>query len=186
MIAKSLESNGAIVYIVGRWLEVLEKAALEHSVSSLASHYQISSSSHLETPDVRHQKRGNIIPIRGDITSKESLQEVVATIKEKTGYINLLVNNSGILGQVHRDKPEKPSIEELQKYLWEKETAEEFTNVFNVNVTGVWFTTVAFLGLLAEGNKEGRGIAGVSSQVVTISSIAGFRRYCTTIGFIIF
>jgi NADP-dependent 3-hydroxy acid dehydrogenase YdfG len=33
MMAKALEHSGAIVYIVGRRLEVLEKAAKEHSVS---------------------------------------------------------------------------------------------------------------------------------------------------------
>jgi NAD(P)-dependent dehydrogenase (short-subunit alcohol dehydrogenase family) len=48
--------------------------------------------------------------------------------------------------------------------------------VFEVNVTGVFYTTLAFLELLDAGNAEGRALEGVSSQVITISSIGGYRR----------
>ena len=34
MMARALENNGAIVYILGRRLQVLESAAKEHSVSN--------------------------------------------------------------------------------------------------------------------------------------------------------
>lgn len=37
MMAKALEHNGAIVYIVSRRLDTLRKAAQEHSVSASAS-----------------------------------------------------------------------------------------------------------------------------------------------------
>lgn len=69
------------------------------------------------------------------------------------------------------------SIEELQEFLWNNGTAEQFTQVFHVNVTGLWFTTVAFLGLLDAGNKPGNALEGATSQVVTVSSIGGFRRH---------
>lgn len=44
-----------------------------------------------------------------------------------------------------------------------------------MNVSAVYYTTVAFLGLLDEGNKRGV-LPGVSSQVITISSLAALRR----------
>lgn len=44
-----------------------------------------------------------------------------------------------------------------------------------INDTAIYFTTVAFLDLLDKGNKHG-GIPGVSSQVIAVASVAGFRR----------
>jgi NADP-dependent 3-hydroxy acid dehydrogenase YdfG len=72
MMTKAFANNGATkVYIVGRRQEKLEGAARE-------------ASSH-----------GNIIPIVGDVTSKESLAAISERIKRETGYINLLCCNSG-------------------------------------------------------------------------------------------
>ncbi|KAI5852776.1 hypothetical protein DFP73DRAFT_534012 [Morchella snyderi] len=163
MIAAALEHNGAErVYIVGRRKEVLENAAKEHS------------------------KYGKIIPLVGEVTSKESLESVVAQIKSEVGYINLLVNNAGTVGnrshaqhplpEPYVSKPESEnyqSVEDLQAYLW-KDSVENWDNVFRVNATGAWFTSVAFLALLDEGNK--RKTVEQTSQIVTIVSIAGFSR----------
>jgi len=67
MMTKAFANNGAAkVYIVGRRREKLEEAA--------------KTSSH-----------GNIIPIVGDVTSKESLCEVAEQIKKDVGYVNLLI-----------------------------------------------------------------------------------------------
>lgn len=128
------------------------------------------------------QKHGNIIPIQGDISSKESLKAIADTIKQRHGYINLLVNNAGVLlGQ----QPKLPTpaetggdITKLQELLWQTETPETFRTTFDVNVAGVWFTTVAFLELLHEGNKRSLapGGSGVSSGVITIASLASLRR----------
>jgi len=153
MMARALEHNGATVYIIGRRLEVLEKAAKENSL---------------------HNK---IIPLQGDVTSKESLQQVASTIKSQAGYINLLVNNSGISGPaITSPSNTSQSAKEYAESFWAQASMEDFTKVFEVNVTGMFYTTLAFLELLDAGNEEGRGLDGVSSQVISISSIAGFRR----------
>ena len=103
--------------------------------------------------------------------------EVAGTIKSQTGYINLLVNNSGITGAANTDQPKQPTVKEFAEYYWNLASVEEFTRVFEVNVTGVFYTTLAFLELLAAGNEEGRGLKGVSSQIITISSVSGYKRY---------
>ena len=124
------------------------------------------------------QRRGNMIALKGDITSKDSLKEIVSIIESQRGYINLLVNNSGIFGPWYTvPKPAAgESVKVLQEYLWNRATPEEFTNIFHVNVTGTWYTTIAFLHLLQEGNKAENALDGVTSQVVTVSSVGGFRR----------
>ena len=133
MIATALESNGAIVYIVGRRKEALERVAEERAVRTSPLFIAVVAAD-------RPQKHGNIIAIQGDISSKESLKAVTDTIKQRHGYINLLVNNAGVLlGQ----QPKLPTpaevggdITRLQALLWETETAETFRATFDVNVAG--------------------------------------------------
>jgi len=74
MMAKALGANGAAkVFVIGRREHVLQTAA--KSVES-----------------------GNIIPIVGDITSKESLQRIVSQITSEVGFINILIANAGRSG----------------------------------------------------------------------------------------
>lgn len=52
---------------------------------------------------------------------------------------------------------------------------QEFTNTFHVNCTAVFYTTIAFLGLLDAGNRNGSYGNG-RSQVIATSSIGSFNR----------
>ncbi|KZT28762.1 NAD-binding protein [Neolentinus lepideus HHB14362 ss-1] len=156
MIATALENNGATVYIVGRRLHVLESTAKESN------------------------KFEKMYPLQGDVTSKASLLSIVETLKAKHGYINLLVNNSGI--SFHDTKPPiirpgstKEDIKDLQSRFWNSGTPESWAKTFEVNCTAPYFCTVAFLELLDAGNRRG-GAGGVTSQVIAVSSVAGFRR----------
>ncbi|ORY57583.1 short chain dehydrogenase [Pseudomassariella vexata] len=152
MMAKGLAENGASrVYILGRRLEVLEKAAMS-----------------IGKPSVK--------PLECDVTSKPSLQAAVEIIKQNEGFINLLICNSGIGGpQVKRPSPEMTLKE------WADENfdvpMEEYTKTFAVNVSAVWFTTLVFLRLLDAGNKKGN--IWQKSQVIATSSIGGFNKQNT-------
>jgi len=154
--ARALDANGAAaVYVVGRRESTLKEAA-------------------------KTAVNGNIIPIVGDVTDKASLQAVAERVRNEQGYVNLLFANAGVSGPKVRDsiptlaKGEKPSIEEIQRGLWEPEM-QAFTQPSHVNTTAVFYTAVAFLDLLDAGNKK-RNVSQ-DSQIVVTSSVAGFSRF---------
>jgi NAD(P)-dependent dehydrogenase (short-subunit alcohol dehydrogenase family) len=148
MMTRALVLNGAHkVYIIGRRQDVLQKAA-----ESVAT--------------------GSVIPLVGDVTSKESLLSLVQTIEKDVGYINVLIANSGIIGPTAQTSKDM-SLEEFQKEMWKTDFAD-YVNAFAVNTAGVWYTTIAFLGLLDKGNKKGN--VKQQSQVIATSSIGGFNR----------
>ncbi|KAF7357450.1 2OG-Fe oxygenase [Mycena sanguinolenta] len=180
MMAAALENNGATVYIVGRRLDVLQTTAREIS------------------------KHGKIIPLEGDVTDRESLLSLADAVKKRHGYIDLLVNNAGIARNLHNHPlpspgdsfsisnpdspgPSVPCIKSFQAALWgDDESSDDFAETFLTNVTSVYYTTVAFLDLLHQGNirkHENSVSMGMdrwrppyhSSQVISVSSSGGFR-----------
>ena len=149
MMSKALALNGAkAVYIVGRRKDRLEAAAKE-------------------------SPHGNIIPLQGDVSSKESLQSVVDHIKQDMGYVNVLIANSGVPGPQHSNLTPESSLEEFQSTLWNT-PFEEYTQTFAVNDAAVFFSVLAFLPLLHAGNEKHN--VEQQSQVIATSSIGGFNR----------
>ncbi|KAI0966152.1 short chain dehydrogenase [Xylaria arbuscula] len=152
MITKALAANGATkVYILGRRLNVLQEAAAS-----------------IGNP--------NVVPVTCDVTSVEALKAAVSHIEQSAGFVNLLVCNSGIGGPYgNRPTPETTLDEFVSANL--SVPIEDYTNTFAVNTSAVWYTTMAFLKLLAAGNT--RASVGQKSQVVAISSIGGFNKINT-------
>ncbi|KAI1385686.1 NAD(P)-binding protein [Hypoxylon trugodes] len=148
MITQALESNGAIVYIVGRRKDVLEKA-------------------------ISTAKHGNIRAIQGDVTSKVDLEKITAEIKSAVGYVNVVIANSGVGGPTMAGLPPQASLSQFRDHLLGFDAAE-VSNTFTVNSVGVFNTVVAFLELLDEGNK--RGGLKQKSQVIATSSIGAYNR----------
>jgi NAD(P)-dependent dehydrogenase (short-subunit alcohol dehydrogenase family) len=89
----------------------------------------------------------------------------------------MLVANSG-MGGPHMN-PVKPQMSDdiatLQKHLWEPEF-DAFQATFSTNVTGVYFSVVAFLSLLHTGNQKFLEKLGYSSQIIVTSSISGYSK----------
>ncbi|KAI9660760.1 MAG: hypothetical protein M1831_003452 [Alyxoria varia] len=152
MAAKALDANGAAaVYIIGRRQEELEAAAKEG-------------------------KNGSIIPLVGDVTSKDSLKSVAEQVRQRHGYMNALLANAGVAGVTTFDKlplDSDPSIKDFVDKMWEP-SMEDFTQAMHVNVTAVFYTALAFLELLGAGNKSGNVCQ--KSQIVVTSSIGAFAR----------
>ncbi|KAJ4228014.1 hypothetical protein FSOLCH5_002213 [Fusarium solani] len=124
----------------------------------------------------RKEGLDNVIPVQCDVTSRDNLKATVAFIEKDVGYINLLVANSGISGP-SGNVPPGASIAQLQETLFNI-PMEDFTNTYHVNCTAVFYTTIAFLGLLNEGNKKSN-YQGGRSQVIATSSIGSFNRKIT-------
>ncbi|KAG6836259.1 hypothetical protein H0H93_009735, partial [Arthromyces matolae] len=187
MMATALESNGAIVYILGRRFHLLQKAAEENN------------------------RYGNIHPLECDVTNRESLLTVVDVVRARHGFIDMLINNAGIARNLYSHPlpaplpthsasytgppsppaspslgPTIPNIKAFQHALWDTGSPEDFAETFATNVTAVYYTTVAFLDLLYQGNVRQQRMAaptenGIprppyrSSQVLSVSSSGSFR-----------
>ena len=177
MIATTLENNGAIVYILGRRLEVLQKAAKDNAVSCCIRVHACTVIFLISNIFILgNQKHGKIIPLQCDVTSRENLLAVVETIKKEQGYVNALFANSGVMYNGSKPPDPKDDIKAFQSKLWNAGTPEEFTKTFDVNCTAVYYTAVAFLELLHEGNKRATSLSDPTSQIIITSSIAAYRR----------
>jgi len=154
MATQALAANGARVYITGRRMEVLENAAKTHQPS---------------------EGKGSIIPIGPcDVTSKEELSKLVAQLKEREKWLDLVITNAGVSGP--KAPPDSTSAARIQETLWERESTEAWNQVLDTNVTSVYFTTVAFLPLLQAALHEGPGRGHLSPSAIVISSMSGIMR----------
>lgn len=150
MLTKAFALNGAHkVYIIGRRKDKLDETA--------------------------KLSPNNIVPVVGDVTSKESLTSIAAQIKNETGYINLICCNSGTMPPAVSVKPSSTtSVSDYARAALELDP-QDWATTFATNSTAIAFTTFAFLELLAAGNER-QNAPGRKSQVIVTTSIAGYLR----------
>ena len=114
-----------------------------------------------------------VIPIPGDITSQSDLKAVASQIRNEVGYINVLIANAGMTGPMLKDLKPRPTLSDFVDYAW-KTPMHGFTETYNLNCTALYYTVLAFLELLDEGNKS--RYQGGKSQVIATASTASFLR----------
>lgn len=150
-MTKALIDYGAKVYILGRREATLKEAA---------------------------RYSPNIVPVVADVTSKDSLIRAAALIKKETGFINVLICNSGIAATPVDQATESAS--ELARRALARDP-EEWSTVFATNITAIYFTSMSFLELLDAGNKKST-TANRTSQILVTSSNAGYLRIPRQLG----
>jgi NAD(P)-dependent dehydrogenase (short-subunit alcohol dehydrogenase family) len=148
MAVQALATNGAKVYICGRTQEKLDKVA------------------ELYGKDIE----GQIIPITADITSKDSIRDLVKHISSEEKCLCILINNAGV--ELNSQQTEAKSSEEMSKNLFddENETFDTWTDTYRTNVAQIFFMTTAFLPLLQNASETHHGYSGT---VINITSISG-------------
>ncbi len=138
-IAEGLAEAGATLVICSRRLNVCEDSAR-----------------------ALHEKTGaKALPIRCDITSKDSIDALVNEVVNKLGGIDILVNCAGVGGS------EKP-VADMDESDWDF--------VMNINLKGAYTFSQAVVGPMKERGKGGR-IINVSSILGIIAS-ANMSAYC--------
>lgn len=125
-IAKRFHDEGAFVVICGRREDILKEAATDIS------------------PDGKRT-----LAVRADIISEEDIQNLVKKTVDKTGRIDVLINNAGAM-RVNKP-PEETSL-------------DEFRFVIDTNVTGTFLVSREVGKVMIE-QKSGR--------IINISSISG-------------
>lgn len=159
MMARALAANGASkVFIIGR-----RENSLNETANSVPG--------------------GTIVPLIGDVTSKDSLQQCVDKVKAQVDAVDVLVANSGISGPVFQivDQKQQPlPFDDLVNNMWAPEP-EAVTETYAVNVTGIHFTVAAFLPLMNDANKKRPQPPTAANfkprpQIITTASIGAFNR----------
>lgn len=147
-IGKALTSgfavNGAKVYITGRRLEVLQKAAEEINAQSSSA-------------------GGSVHVIQGDVSTKEGVNKIAEQIKEKEQVVDSLINCAGVIKPWKEPIKDHNNVDDVLKAIAAVDD-EDFRYQQDINVNGVYFMTVALVPLLLKSDNP---------SVVIIASIAG-------------
>ncbi|KAH8928476.1 NAD(P)-binding protein [Atractiella rhizophila] len=146
-------ANNAIVYIVGRRKDRLETAAATFENS--------------KSPSIE----GKIIPLVGDVGSKEKIAKLVKDYEDKEQVLHVLINGAGVSSSLRR-YDSTASI--IQQKLWDH-SEDDFFKMMNTHVASVYWTSVDFIHLLQKGvpTDEDRFRGSECPCIINLSSLAG-------------
>jgi NAD(P)-dependent dehydrogenase (short-subunit alcohol dehydrogenase family) len=116
---------------------------------------------HLENAKTAAKKYPKAIPVAADIRKKEEITAMFRDIHDKVGILHGLVNNAGV---------------GLSKLAHEA-TEEEFSQLYDTDIKGVWQVSKAFVNQLLEVKQPGN-IVNISS-VNAHSTISRYAIYAS-------
>jgi NAD(P)-dependent dehydrogenase (short-subunit alcohol dehydrogenase family) len=90
------------------------------------------------------------------------------------GYINLLVANAGATGPTLEALKPRYTLADFVAHAWST-PMEDFNATYGLNCTALYYTVLAFLELLDQGNKQVTYPNG-KSQVIATAANAAFLR----------
>ncbi|OXH21709.1 hypothetical protein J008_06728 [Cryptococcus neoformans] len=144
-ISSGFVQNGAKVYITGRRQQVLEEAAKEIG--------------------------GDIIPIQGDVSTKEGCKAIADALSAKESKLDALINCAGVMRAYKTTIKDHNNPDEVEKLLWEGHDDDDFNYSNAININGPYFMTCALIPLLRRSDLP---------SVVIIASIAGLANQRAT------
>lgn len=187
-IASALYQNGAAkIYILGRRLNVLQDAIKT-----------------LETSPSAPKNSSVLAAIACDVADLESVRAAVSQIEKETGYVDVLVNNAGVIGPKNgQDLQQVDTIEQLRDSMTKE--WDGWASTFAINTQAVIGVSAMFLPLLeaantrrgfAPGRVSGTGNArehdksklsqvGTTedddrmAHIITVASVASYMRWCS-------
>ena len=123
---------------------------LAEAGANVAVNFQKNADAAAETVALVNTAGATGLAVQADVAEQNDVEEMVATVTEQLGPIDLLVNNAGVFDFVSHD--------ETTPEIWQR--------TLDVNLTGTYFTTWA----VKEGMLE-RGFG----RIVNVTSIGGLR-----------
>src|SRR5688572_1953108 len=130
--------TGALGNLGFLWCKTLLEAGA--SVAGIDLHDKAVSESFFRLKD----NYKNIELFKANVTSMEDLLRVRKAILDKFGTVDILVNNAGI---------DQPPSDNIKTYGLFEITEENFSKIFDVNVTGAFHCIQAFGEEMAKKNK---------------------------------
>ncbi|WVQ97336.1 hypothetical protein IAU59_004447 [Kwoniella sp. CBS 9459] len=148
--AAALAANGAKVYITGRRLEPLEEASKTAAPK---------------------EGKGEIIPIQADASNKEGILKVREFIEAREKWVNVLINNHGVSLEHAMIDDVEQTPEALSKEMFENETFDHWLDAYRINTASYYFTSFAFLPLLAAAKTVGN--YPEAGNILNLGSVSG-------------
>jgi len=112
------------------------------------------------TAEIQNKYKTKAIPLPGDVTLKEDIEEMFETIKDTFGQVDILVNNAGIWPTSY--------VSDMKK--------EEWDNTIDVNLTGPFLLCQKMVCHLIKIKRPGK-IINIVSQAAFRGSTSGHAHY---------
>ncbi|CAL1699010.1 unnamed protein product [Somion occarium] len=166
MIATTLLSNGATVFIIDRNQSLLDSVTKTYNDAAQKTNLP-----------------GRLIGVTGDISKKSEAKRLAEEVGKHTPYVTVLFNNAGILDGCF-SPPKAAKAADFVDAFFNNVSEEAFDNVLHVNAVGPYWLTFAFLPLLEKWKEHGYGEEGrrFPPQVIITSSMNGWTKDTDTAG----